>query len=269
MHRVCGAILSHIDVRDYKMVCSAKKDEFPSKFELPIVRIKDQESTGSCVAHALSSIIEFYNVKQHNDATEMSVGYIYGNRTNSSHKESGMIIRDALNIVSTYGDVPKYLFPYNEETPMAIKLYERDSEKLYETGRPCRISEYCRINTINEAKTCLIAGVPLLMAIEWYDDMEVDQSGVLHTNYSGYAGGHCMYIYGWDERGWKVANSWSMDWGIDGCFILPYENHIAECWAVLDDIIDGAYIKRPFKTKIGRIVAKIVNKVANSFQMRR
>lgn len=91
-----GAIFSGVNVRDYQMVCAASDIQFPESFELPTVRIENQMMTGSCVAHAPSSIIEYYNVVQRNDPTEMSVGYIYGNRTNSEHKDPGMIMRDAL-----------------------------------------------------------------------------------------------------------------------------------------------------------------------------
>lgn len=264
MHGVCGAIFSGVDIRDYKMVYSSPNMDFPDEFELKTERVKDQGMTGSCVAHALSSIIEYYNANQRNDHTEMSVGYIYGNRTNSEHKEPGMIMRDALDIVTKFGDVPIDDFPFNEETPKAIKLYERRSEDLYDVGRPNRISEYCRVNTVAAAKLALMAGVPLLMAMEWYEDMEV-VDGVLQTEYIGYAGGHCMFIYGWDERGWKIQNSWSEDWGVNGCFVLPYEMGMAECWAVMDDIIEGAYVKKPFQSKAGKTFAKIVNKICNVF----
>lgn len=266
MRGPCGAIFSGIDVRDYKMVCAAPNIEFPNEFKLKPVRIKNQGSTGSCVAHSLSSIIEYYNVLQRNDPTEMSVGYIYGNRTNSDHKDPGMIIRDALDIVAKFGDVPWEVFPHNEETPRAIRLYEKKADDLYEVGRPNRISEYCRINTVAAAKLALMAGVPLLMAMEWYEDMDVNESGVLTTEFVGYAGGHCMYVYGWDEIGWKIANSWGDDWGVNGCFILPYEMGMAECWAVVDDIIEGAYIKKPFSSKPGKIIAKIINKICNVFE---
>lgn len=259
-----GAIFSGVDVRDYKMVCTAAAYDFPDKFELKTVRIKNQGAVGSCVAHALSSIIEYYNSTQRNDPTEMSTGYIYGNRTNSSHKDSGMIMRDALDVVKNYGDVPREYFPQNVETPMALKLYERKADDLYDVGHPNRISEYCRINTVNAAKLALSAGVPLLMAMEWYSDMRLED-GVLKTNYVGYEGGHCMFIYGWDERGWKIQNSWGEDWGENGTFILPYEMGMAECWAVLDDIIEGACVKKPFSSKIGKFFAKIINAICNIF----
>ena len=259
-----GAIFSGVDVRDYQMVCAAPAQEFPKEFELKTVRIKDQMATSSCVSHALSSIIEYYNVQQRNDPTEMSVGYIYGNRSNSSHKGSGMIMRDALDIVKEYGDVPKELFPYNEETPRALVLYRKQAKELYEVGRPNRISTYCRVNTVAAAKHALMSGVPLLMAMEWFEDMVVED-GVLKTNYIGYGGGHCMFIYGWDERGWKIQNSWGENWGVNGTFILPYDMGMAECWAVMDDIIEGAYIKKPFSSKPGKYFAKMVNAICNLF----
>ena len=260
-----GAIYSGIDVRDYKMVCSAQQYDFPKEFDFETVRIKDQGSIGRCVATALSSIIEYYNYKQHGDDTEMSPGYIYGNRSNSKHKESGMIIRDALDVVSKFGDVFCHEFPYDVEAPEIIKYYNKEAERLYEVGRPHRISEYCRVSTVGAAKHALMSGTPLLMAMDWYEDMNVNKDGVLETNYEGYCGGHCMFIYGWNEYGWKVQNSWGTNWGIDGCFILPYEMGMAECWAVLDDIIDGTYVKKPFSSKIGKYLARFINVICNIF----
>lgn len=260
-----GAIYSNVDVRDYKMVCAAPVHDFPEEFELDLIRIKNQGTVGSCVAHALSSVIELYNYNQNGDDVEMSTGYIYGNRTNSQHKDSGMIMRDALDIARKFGDVPRKRFPYNVETPLALDLYEYAADELYVEGYPHRISEYCRIDTVSAAKLALSSGVPLLMAMDWYADMEI-VDGVMQTNFVGYEGGHCMFIYGWDERGWKIQNSWGEEWGANGTFILPYEYGMAECWAVMDDIIEGAQIKKPFSSKAGKFCAKIINAVCNAFK---
>lgn len=260
--RAFGAIYSGVDVRDYKMVCESGAQDFPNEFALKTVRIKNQGTVGSCVAHALSSIVEYYNCIQCDDSTEMSTGYIYGNRSNSRHKDAGMVIRDALGIVQKYGDVPKHYFPENIETPEAIALFQRREPRLYTIGRPNRISKYCRIWNANEAKRALYAGIPLLMAMDWYADMSV-VDGVLTTQYRSCEGGHCMFIYGWEERGWRVQNSWGEDWGTGGTFILPYDMGMAECWAVMDDITGSLKVEKPYASRIGDFFAKIINAVYN------
>ena len=72
-----------------------------------------------------------------------------------------------------------------------------------------------------------------------------------------------MFIYGWEKRGWRVQNSWGKDWGTEGTFVLPYENGMTECWAVMDDIVASAVVEKPFSSRIGSIIAKIINIVFN------
>ena len=260
----CGAIFSGYDARDYKLVYTAPTADFPSNFELKTRRIKNQGAVGSCVAHSLSSIIEYYNFNQTGDDSEMSVGYIYGNRKTSEYTNEGMIMRDALEAVRKYGDVHKELFPYNEEVPRIIGLFDRKYRSLFNDGYPHRISQYCRVDSPNAIKASLMAGNPVLMAMIWYGDMEV-RDGVLVTEGRYYEGGHCMFIYGWDERGWKVQNSWGEDWGDNGCMIVPYDLPIEEFWTLTDNIIDGAEVKKPFSSKVGKVVAKVINKVNKIF----
>lgn len=267
MQGAMGAIFSGTDVRDYQAVYTASAAKFPNEFELKTVRIKNQGNVGSCVAHSLSSIIEYYNNVQNNDPTEMSIGYIYGNRSTSEHNGSGMVMRDALEVVRKYGDVPKSEFLKgfaldNVEVPLAITLYNLEKDKLFEQGYPHRISQYCRVNTVNAVKASILAGNPVLIAMMWYDDMEV-VDGVLTTSYQGSAGGHCMFIYGWNEIGWKVQNSWGEDWGNHGTMIVPYDMPIEECWTLTDDIIEGIVVKKPFSSKIGKFVAKLINKIVD------
>lgn len=207
----CGAIFSGYDARDYKLVCAAREYDFPKEFELKTVRIKCQDAVGSCVAHSLSSVLEYYNNEQNDNPAEMSVGYIYGNRSTSEYKGEGMIMRDALEAVRKCGDVYKKDFCNgiidNVEVPVATALYEMQKDALHKKSYPHRISQYCRVNSVNAIKASLYAGNPVLMAMMWYDDMEVID-GVLTTSYVGEAGGHCMFIYGWNETGWLVQNSW-------------------------------------------------------------
>lgn len=258
-----GAIFSDYDIRDYQLVCTAGIEEFPKEFKLTMRRVKNQGSVSSCVAHALSSIIEYYNYKQTQNDDAMSVGYIYGNRTTSNHKGKGMIVRDAIAAICKYGDVKNSSFPYNKEIPEAISLFESKKDELYEQGYPNRVSQYCRVYDENSIKTALMAGKPVVFAITWYKDMKV-VNGILTTNYEASSGGHCMIIYGWDERGWKVQNSWGPSWGNNGCVILPYDFKITEAWVITDDIIEKTTIKKPLLNN--QCIAKLINFVINLFK---
>lgn len=259
---ILGAIFSELDVRDYKGICTSSKRVFPKTFELPIVRIKNQGSVCSCVAHALSTVVEYYNYVQNNSRTEMSVGYLYGNRNLSQHRGNGMVIRDALATLKLYGDVPKEDFSDNVEVPMAINKFNKLADDLYEKGYPNRISTYYRLKTNNDIKAVLQSKNPVVIGVKWYSDMKV-VDGVLTTKHKNYNGGHCMIIYGWNEKGWKVQNSWGKSWGNKGTCIIPYNMKIEEAWGVGDNITNNITIKKPFSSNAGKSIAKVLNTLGN------
>ena len=258
MEQSLGLIFSSYDIRDYTAVVDIQQKGFSEEFELPIIRIKDQGKVGSCSAHVLSSIVEYFNYIQLGNKTEMSTGYIYGNREKSNHKDSGMILRDALNTLRLYGDVEKNEFPYNIETPEIIDKFNECSAELYDKGYPYRISAYYKVKTESEIKAALKSNYPVAIGVKWYSDMTV-KNGILTTNYQNYNGGHCMLIYGWNEKGWKVQNSWGKSWGNNGTCIIPYDMELHEAWAVVDTIKEGVEIKKPFSSDTGKSVAKILN----------
>ena len=77
---------------------------------------------------------------------------------------------------------------------------------------------------------------------------------------------------GWDERGWKVQNSWGEDWGLNGKFILPYTMNFTEARGIedydnrLDEEDDP--IKEPSLVATLKIVYMIINKILNFFKGR-
>ena len=248
MIETLGIIFSSFDIRDYKATTSLKT--FSDEFELKIPRVKSQGNVSSCGAHVLSCIVEYFNYKQHGITTEMSVGYIYGNRKESTHKSKGLILREALNTLRLYGDVSKVDFPYHTEMPDIARKYNQYSDELYETGYASRISAYYRVKTIPEFKAALKLGYPIAIGVKWYSDMKVI-NGVLTTKYKGKRGGHCMLLYGWNKKGWKILNSWGRIWGVNGTCIIPYDMPIREAWAVVDNIKDGVVLKKPLSSSTG------------------
>ena len=220
---ICGAILSAPDIRDYHL--HAKTNKFPESFELPMPEAKQQGMVGSCVAHALATIIEYYNKKEYTFHLPMSVGYIYGNRISGTHRDAGMNIRDALKDLRNEGDVPEYLFPVNVEVPDIYRLVEQCKEELRPKALPHRISSFARVYTIDEMKAALYSGYPIIFAIDWYKKAAV-RDGVLGFDSKTSNGCHCMVIYGWNEKGWLFQNSWGPLWGNRGRAILPYSTSI-------------------------------------------
>ena len=259
-----GAVFSPIDVRDYRPEV-AKAVELPDSYMVELGKVKNQGSVCSCVAHALSEVLE-YSWREHK--LELSVGYIYGNRRTSDYKDEGMIIRDALKAIKEYGDVENSKFNYNKETPMIISLFEEQFENLNESAKPFKIEKYYRCNNATEMKTALMTDGPLVFAMPWYSDAKCDKEGVLQSSWSDEykGGGHCMVIYGWNEKGWLMRNSWGAAWGKGGGAILPYNAPIRECWAIRDEINqDDIDIIVPYNNKFLRFIAKIVNFFANLF----
>lgn len=257
-----GALFSPIDVRDYQLdmpACSANV-EIPEEFELQMCGIKNQGSVGSCVAHSIAEVIEYFNSIQINDSTPMSTGYIYGNRRRTTWLGEGLYVRDALDTTCKYGDVTHKDFPYNIEVPEAIDKFEEVAEDLFEKGSGARFTSYCKLKTDDEIKIALLKNGPVIFAIKWFNDIRIVK-GEFKSDCDAdkYSGGHCMVIYGWNERGWKVQNSWGEDWGDKGCAIMPFDFPIREAWCIVDNHTTNLPTVKPFGSKIGQFFAKIIN----------
>ena len=234
-NRKFGAIYSPTDVRDYRIACTSKAT-FPTEFELDMPEVKDQGNVSSCVAHAVSTVIEYFSRAQEDNYSPMSVGYIYGNRSDMFHKEEGMVTRSAIRVACKYGDIPEALFPYNEEVPTIIDKFEAVKDEFFQRGAENRLSTYFQCVTEAEVKTALMKKAPIVIAMNWYGDMEVID-GVMYTeeNEKDIVGGHCMVLYGWNETGWKIQNSWGTEWGNEGRFVLPYHVTVREFWGITDE----------------------------------
>lgn len=260
-----GAIESDPDIRDYRIdgtTIEATKPTFPNEFELDMPAVKNQMNVGSCVAHSLSTVIEYYNQKQHNADIEMSVGYIYGNRGVLDHQGSGMITRVAIANTCAEGDVPYELFPFNEEVPKIIEKVKQEKGNLEASATPFKFTSYFKVKTTDEMKTALMKGCPIVFAVDWYKGTKV-KDGILTSEFKEKNGGHCMVIYGWDERGWKFQNSWGVLWGNGGRAILPYNFKIREAYCVVDEYVGDINIKKPFKAKtaFGKRLVRCLNKI--------
>lgn len=267
-----GVAPAKFDLRDYKIKYKknvATAGVFPKQFEVKMPKVKYQGQVGSCVAHSLSTVIEYFNMKETGTFTPMSTAYIYGNRRNSSWKKAGMRVRDALKNGCEYGDVTNDLMPNNVEVPEAISYFETEGLKLKSQGKVNSIKKFFKITSINAMKECLMNYGPVLVIIKWYSNSYVDGQVTLHltNNEAYYDGQHCMVCYGWNEKGWKIQNSWGIGWGKFGKAILPFDTKFVEVWGVVDqENITDTNLKMitPYQNMISQKFAKGVNAILNT-----
>ena len=253
-----GALISPYDARDYKLIASAT-EEFPDTFELPKVTVKNQNSTSSCVAHAASSIVEYHHKRQHNEKKSFSTEFIYGLRDIGYYVGKGMCIRNALNTLRKYGDVPLADLKGNNEYQKAMENVSGNFEELTEKAYPHRISSYFRIYDEGAMMSALMHHGYVIAGMQWHQGATLVDD--VYTPTDKIIGGHAIVIYGWNEKGWLCQNSWGGNWGNKGRFIIPYNFEFTEMWGVTDNITDD--IIMPKRSKLRDICYKLFNAIIN------
>lgn len=242
-----GAKFSKKDVRDYKLKFTASNVSLPESYECPdMPEAINQEDVCSCVAHALAIVVEWHSKRQGDSNERFSTAYIYGNRMNTYFTGAGMVTRDAVGAVKKWGTCEKKYLPKNLEVPEAIEYFKDNFDTVFENAYPFRFTSYAALGSDENTKISIMKYGPVIMAMNWYNDIYLDKNNVLHTTQerSNITGGHCMVIYGWNETGWLVQNSWGKGWGKNGRCVIPYDIVIREKYQVIDEYSENEQKQR-------------------------
>ena len=274
-----GCLPEEKDIRDYKLKAgvvfeAALPEEFVFGVDVPV---KNQGAVNSCVAHAMSSILESHLGDVESDDKTLSTNFIYGTqKLLHGHTGEGMYLRDACATALKYGDMVYDDCPGNIEVP---DCYESAEEALNvpsktEKAYHYRINRYFSCNSPAEIKYAIYNYGPVLAALNWSYSFYVDDEGILRTDDEKpeYCGGHAIMVIGWTKDGFLCQNSWGEDWGLNGKFILPYTMSFTEARGIedydnrLDEEDDP--IKEPSLVATLKIVYMIINKILNFFKGR-
>ena len=249
------------DKRDYKSyICGAKQRELPEQYEITMTNVKDQGIVNSCVAHCLSSFME---ETYKNDNMEFSTGFIYGYRPLGYSQDEGMYPRQALKTLLHIGDVPKQEFDHNKEMPEIKQLVDENLDKLTSIASNYKIDSYSRIYTIQEIKKCIYNDIAVPISIPVYNDLAYNditfKIKMPSGNIEGY---HAILIYGYNEDGWLIQNSWGKGWADRGRAILPYEYPIDSAWAI-DTAGNNLVTYQTIWQKIYALILRIIDYIKN------
>lgn len=257
---------STFDIRDYTIKANT---EFPKSFSLDLnITPKNQGFGATCVAHTLSSVVEYYHMKQHREYRRFSTEFIYGHREQDHFQGEGMRVREALSMLHKYGNVFYEDCPGNNNYKAASANVSKNLKKLRELAYPHRISAYYKITSVEEAKTALMLGHPIVMSM-YCQDINLLINDTYIDIKTGSGNNHCMLIYGWNEKGWLIQNSYGLLYGMDGRFVLPYDQKINEMWGVADEIDEWRLVKPDesrFVVKFYKWINGIVNAWCNLFK---
>ena len=258
-----GALAPKVDLRDYKIAAAAA--EYPESWQVDYLPpVKHQKNVGSCVAHATSSILEYFNHRETGENTTLSTDFIYGMQGVAfGRMNSGMYLRDACKIVKQYGDCLKSTIPTNTEQPeCAHKLQEALTQEIYDEALIYQVNSYAKCTTDSAIKHALMNYGPVLGSMRWYEKNTV-KGEIIEMDKTSSWGGHAIMIYGWNEQGWLCQNSWGKGWNSDGRFIVPY-GEIKEAWSFVDAA--NPDVKTPKRNAWLNVIYKVINMIVNIFK---
>ena len=260
-----GSILSPYDIRDYGVAASTAAP-LPETFELDFsnIEVKNQRNINSCVAHALSTILEYHAKGQY----ELSTNFFYGIQYKlCGYEGKGMYLRNACKIATEYGDPLREDCYGNYEIPDCRKVAEAafDNEETMRKAADFKTKSYYKCNNNEEIKYALVNYGPILASIQWYPDYTVRNGILVKSSNKKSDSYHAIVIYGYNEQGFLCQNSWGRFWGNNGRFILPYNIKIQEARGLID-FDNQNYIAPPKPNKFLNYIYKILNYIINLFK---
>lgn len=202
--------------------------------------IEDQESIGSCTAHAGVGMLEYYQRRafgKHIDGSRLFLYKVTRNLLGWTG-DTGAYLRDAMKAMVMCGVPPEEYWPYD-----ITKYDEEPGAFLYALGDNYEAVKYYRLDPaattpaerLEAIKTNLAGGLPAMFGFTVYSSMPAigEGTGEIPFPKAGeqVQGGHAILAVGYDD-GKKIGsskgallirNSWGTAWGDNGYGWLPYD----------------------------------------------
>jgi C1A family cysteine protease len=196
------------------------------------IRVRDQESVGSCTAHGSNYLYTQLAARQNKGALELSTLYTYYfTRVNYEHvdptEDSGASVRNAIKCLAQFGSCHEDQWPYD---PNPDERYSsRPNSGAIRSAHQHMVLRYLRVTSLTQLKQVMMQDYPVaggFTCFESLDSPQVGKTGIVPFPGPSEAviGGHCVAFVGFDDvkKLVRFRNSWGPSWGDKGDGCLPY-----------------------------------------------
>lgn len=219
--------------------------------------IENQESIGSCTAHAGVGMVEYCERRAHGKHIDGSRLFLYKVTRSLAGLEgdSGAFLRNTMGAIRLFGVPPEDYWPY------AIDEFDEEPPAFcYAFAQNFQATSYYRLDPAGTSPKALLASIkahlasqlPVMFGFTVYKSIYSADAGRIPFPGTGdkVAGGHAVLAVGYDDGvsiphssgagkskgALRIRNSWGTEWGEGGYGMLPYEyvlNGLAVDWWVL------------------------------------